>query len=112
MQKALLGADRTIAFGDARQIRGDAKAHAPAVAAAFVGVLCHPARASGGDGWGISIFHSLAASIQETMASCTFFSASSGVSPSDMQPGKSGTVARQPPPSVSARRSMRTAYSR
>ena len=38
----------------------------------------------------MSNFHSFAASIQDAIASCTFVSASSGVSPSDMQPGRSG----------------------
>ena len=43
---------------------------------------------------------SSAASIQQAMASMTFSTASCGVSPSDMQPGSSGTSASQPPPSA------------
>jgi hypothetical protein len=50
-----------------------------------------------------------ASSIQALIASRTFESASSGVSPSDMQPGKSGTVATKPPPSSPASGSIMTA---
>src|ERR1051326_3572185 len=94
MQEAFLRTDRAVAFGDVGKLGGHAKPHAPAMASAFVCLWTHPARANGAEGCGITIFHSFAASIQLTIASCTFFNASSGVSPSDMQPGRSGTVAR------------------
>src|SRR5205823_14028302 len=99
-QKSLLRADRAIAFRGAIEIGGDAEAHRAAMAAALHHVLhwfmqrLQPVRAKGREGLGTSCFHSLADSIQEAMASCTFFSASSGVAPSDMQPGGSGTVTR------------------
>src|SRR5688572_9594901 len=64
------------------------------------------------DGFGISRPRSRAASIQDAMASWTLVTASSGVSPSLMQPGRSGTVARKPPPSSGGRGSMTTGYSR
>src|ERR1700691_234350 len=35
MQKTLLGADRAVALGDVRQVRGDANSNPPAMAAAF-----------------------------------------------------------------------------
>src|SRR5437868_8339735 len=55
--------------------------------------------------------HSFADWIHDPIASCTFRSASSGVAPSDIQPGSSGTTAKYPPPSLSGSRSMRTVYS-
>src|SRR5262249_22658304 len=39
MQKTLFAANRAIALGDARQIRRYAKAHPPAMAAAFIATL-------------------------------------------------------------------------
>src|SRR6476659_7478764 len=46
------------------------------------------------------------------MASWMFATASSGVSPSLMHPGRSGTVARNPPPSPGGNGSSSTEYSR
>src|ERR1700722_7239306 len=44
------------------------------------------------------------------MSSWAFSSASTSVAPSDVHPGRSGTVARKPPPSLSLSGSMTTAY--
>jgi uncharacterized heparinase superfamily protein len=54
-------------------------------------------------GRGISRSSSLAALIQAETASRPLTMASSGVSPSDMQPGKSGKTINQPPPSSFSR---------
>ncbi len=48
MQKSFFGADRTIAFGHARQIRGHTKAHASAMAPAFVGLQREASRVMAG----------------------------------------------------------------
>jgi hypothetical protein len=53
-----------------------------------------------------------ASSIRAAIASFTQASASSGVSLSDMQPGRSGTSATKPPPSFCGSGSMITGYSR
>jgi len=44
--------------------------------------------------------HFLVEASQALSASAPFLMASSGLSPSDMQPGKSGKLIRQPPPSA------------
>jgi hypothetical protein len=51
---------------------------------------------------------SFASSIHSVIAPRTLESASSGVSPSDRHPGRSGTVARKPPPSAALKGSIRT----
>src|SRR6202012_2426504 len=53
-----------------------------------------------------------ASSIHAAMASAMLRAASSRVSPSDMQPGKSGAMATNPPPSSSVSGSITTGYSR
>ncbi|RBP16777.1 hypothetical protein DFR50_10454 [Roseiarcus fermentans] len=65
---------------------------------------------SAGRGSGIVRPSASASSSQQTMAAPTLRAASSRVSPSDMQPGRSGTVARKPPPSSSDNGSMTTAF--
>jgi hypothetical protein len=63
------------------------------------------------EGGGTGRPSAVASSIHAATASCTDASAASGVSPSDMQPGRSGTSATKPPPSSSGSGSMITGYS-
>jgi hypothetical protein len=63
---------------------------------------------SAGFGSGMSRPMAFASSSQQAMPSSIFFAAASRGSPSDMQPGRSGTVARYPPPSSSDSGSIRT----
>ena len=63
------------------------------------------------DGRGTGRPNSVASSTQAATASWTAARAASAVSPSDMQPGKSGTSATNPPPSSSGSGSMMTGYS-
>ena len=51
-------------------------------------------------------------SIQAWIASCALATAPSGVSPLLTQPGRSGTIAANPPPSATDRGSTRIGYSR
>jgi hypothetical protein len=54
MEKPFFAADRAIAFGHPRQIRGDAKAHAPTVATALIGLhQLASARERGRRSWNI-----------------------------------------------------------
>src|SRR3984893_1880965 len=64
-------------------------------------------REGGGTGRPMAV----ASSIHAAAASCTDASAASAVSPSDMQPGRSGTSATKQPPSSSGSGSMITGYS-
>src|SRR6266700_652815 len=70
------------------------------------------ARAKWADGFGIGRPILSASSIQAKIASSMARAASSRVSPSDMHPGKSGTVARKPPPSSFDSASIMMGYSR
>jgi magnesium-transporting ATPase (P-type) len=63
------------------------------------------------DGRGTGRPNSVASSTQAATASWTAARTASAVSPSDMQPGKSGTSATNPPPSSSVSGSMMTGYS-
>src|SRR4029079_12544681 len=86
VEDALFAANGAVAFRDLVEIGSNAETHAPAVTPAlhYAHGGDYPTRASGCEGSGTSISHSLAASIQDEIASWTFFSASSGVAPSDM----------------------------
>jgi hypothetical protein len=63
------------------------------------------------DGGGIGRPSAFASSIHASTASITEARAAWAVSPSDMQPGKSGTSATKPPPSSCGNGSMMTGYS-
>ncbi|MGC1780668.1 MAG: hypothetical protein WBB34_22255 [Xanthobacteraceae bacterium] len=87
MQKTLLLANRAIATGHTVKIGGDLEAYAAAMTSTFVSFCSHSRTVPG---FGVFIFHSLAASIQDAIASCTSASAASGVSPSEAQARQGG----------------------
>jgi hypothetical protein len=86
---------------------GPRRARAPVIVLG----LAYSAATTWRDGGGIGRPNAVASSNQAATASRTAARAASAVSPSDMQPGKSGTNATNPPPSSSGRGSIITGYS-